>query len=98
MKRPPLFSSVIAAGCAGSVSRLKSFHFGRKTQRAQAEESASALQALARASADGIALVDRERRLRLTNSIFRGMFGIAAEMAGESLLDGRAMTPPPSAC
>ena len=66
---------------------LEELSLRQETQRAQAEESASALQALARASADGIALVDRERRLRLTNSIFRGMFGIAAEMAGESLLE-----------
>ncbi len=66
---------------------LEGLSLRQKTLREQAQERELGIQAVARASADGVALVDHERRLRLTNSVFRGMFGITAERDDESFIE-----------
>ncbi|MGI8430931.1 MAG: ATP-binding protein [Chthoniobacterales bacterium] len=54
--------------------------------RAQVEEREFGVQAITGAMADGVVVVDGERRLRLTNKAFREMFGVTRLEDDDSLL------------
>ena len=58
----------------------------RETERI-AQEGTRNLDAILSALPDGLAIVDRERRLQLTNAQFRRTFGLGERFAGLSLLE-----------